>query len=98
MRYWLAAVLCVAIIGCGGGSKENAKCGKVPIGDQDGTIYGVVDAPENVDCATARKVVQEWGRQQVGSGNYFAQLPSGWHCSATASPDHRVETAIRAWT
>jgi hypothetical protein len=106
-RLVIPSILCLAIVGCGGGNGNVANdagttqqttstgtntthtdtttadqpCGKVPIGNQDGTIFGIVDKPKNVDCATAQTVVQEWGRQQVGGGNYEAQLPSGWHCT-----------------
>lgn len=85
----LAAIF---VAGCGGaspgdtatGGKGSGKCGNVTLGKRDdgSTVRASIDKPTNVDCATASKVVREWGRQQVGISD--AHLPAGWSCNSNS--------------
>ena len=72
----------LAVLGltaCGSAGTKTADCQKVILSGQGNqTVYGEVVKPTGVDCATAQKVVQEWGRQQVGEAD--AKLPVGWKC------------------
>ena len=79
-------------------SSSGGDCAEVELGKRDDgtTAYASVDEPKNVDCATAQKVVKEWGAQQVGLGD--ASLPAGWSCdngSVCRNGDASVAMTLR---
>lgn len=80
-------------------SSPGGDCPEVKLGERNDAgdvAYASVDNPKNVDCATAQKVVKEWGAQNVGLGP--AHLPAGWSCddsSGCRNGDASVTMTLR---
>lgn len=83
----VALLATLTLLACGGDDTQTAdrpKCDRVLLGTRgdEGNVFASVENPQNVDCATAREVVRQWGRQQAGLGD--AKLPQGWVCDGSS--------------
>jgi hypothetical protein len=81
----IAGALAISATACGDDATNpspGGNCPEVELGKRDDgtTAYASVDEPKNVDCATAQRVVKDWGAQNAGLGP--ANLPAGWSCDA----------------
>lgn len=77
----LAASLLLAA--CGSNATATVRCKPVTLQQHgpNGKVTATVDNPVHVGCSTARRVVFQWGRQQVGEPD--AHLPAGWKCGGS---------------